>query len=543
MRPSWNAATRGAVPRPKVARGASIPAPVGGWDAVSPIAAMPPDRAIQLVNWFPQPDWVELRRGFTRQSDTFSATPIETLAAYQGVSSNALFAVSGGTIYDVTSETSSSEVTGLANSRFQHCNFAGTGGNYLYMVNGADDPQHYNGTAWATATITGVSGTDLITVTPHKGRLWFSVRDSSDAAFLDVDAIQGAATAFPLGGNWSLGGYLMQIASWSLDGGNGPDDYIAFISSRGQVSIFSGADPTDPNDFALVGTYTMGAPIGRRCVTKVGADVAIVCIDGVVPLSKALIFDRAAVSQITLTQRIQRVMNQSARDYKDNFGWQIIGYPRGTRAILNVPIVENTTQEQYVMNTLSGAWCRFTGMNANCWEVFEDRLFFGGNDGVVYEGDNSGTDYGRTLVADMMGAFNYYGTRGNQKRWTMCRPQLTTDQQVAPAIAFNVDFNTNAPLSVAATQSFQLALWDVALWDIGLWAGQVINQSNWTTVSGIGYCASIRLALNVESPITEGGAVWGMSLWGIGQWTYENGAEIVLRVNSFDLSLEDGAIV
>jgi len=275
----------------------------------------------------------------------------------------------------------------------------------------------------------------------------------------------------------------------------------------------------------------------------VGADVAIICVDGVVPLSKALIFDRAAVSQITLTQRIQRVMNQSARLYKDNFGWQIIGYPRGTRAILNVPITEGTTQEQYVMNTLNGAWCRFTGMNANCWELLDDLLYFGGNDGIVYQADNSGTDYGSTLSANMMGAFNYYGTRGNQKRWTMCRPQLTTDQQVAPGLAFNVDFNTNAPLSVAATQSFQLALWDVALWDIGLWAGQVINQSNWTTVSGIGYCASIRLAVNVESPITEGGAVWGESLWGIGTWTYADGAEIVLRVNSFDLSLEDGSIV
>jgi hypothetical protein len=262
MRASYNAKATGKAPRPKVARGASVPAPVGGWDAISPIANMPPDRAIQLDNWFPQLSWVELRRGFIPQSDTHSGVAVETVAAYHGVNSDALFCVSGGTIYDVTTTTAVSSVTGLTNSRFQYANFAGTGGNFLYMVNGADDPQYFDGTSWHVAAITGVSGSDLITVTPHKNRLWFSINDSSDACYLAADAIQGAATKFPVGANWSLGGYLMQIASWSLDGGQGQDDYIAFISSRGQVSVYSGTDPN--TDFSLVGNYTMGAPIGRR---------------------------------------------------------------------------------------------------------------------------------------------------------------------------------------------------------------------------------------------------------------------------------------
>lgn len=541
MRTSYAAARTGKTPRPKVARGASIPAPVGGWDAISPIANMPPDRAVTLDNWFPQPDWVELRKGFVRHVDLMSGAPVETVAAYEGASTDDLFAVSDGKIYLATATPASTSVTGLANSRFQYTNFATTGGNFLYMVNGADDPQYFDGTSWAVAAITGVSGSDLITVTPHKARLWFSINGTSDAAYLGVDSIQGPATVFPVGGNWSMGGYLMQIASWSLDGGNGPDDYIAFISSRGQVSVYSGTDPN--TDFTLVGTYSMGSPIGRRCITKVSADIAIICIDGLVPLSKALIFDRAAVAQVTLTKNIQRVMNQSARDYKNNFGWQVIGYPRGTRAILNVPVSENGEQQQYVMNTLSGAWCRFTGMNGSCWEVYQDNLYFGGNDGVVYEADRSGTDYGRRLSANMMTAFNYYGKRGNQKRWMMCRPQLTTDNQVNPGLAFNVDFQDFAPISVASTPSSQTSLWDIALWDVGLWAGQVVTQSNWTSVTGVGYCASIRMAIDVDSPVAAGGAIWGVGLWGVNKWSYADGAEIVLRVNGFDLSMEDGSIV
>lgn len=542
MRPSYNAQRAGRVPRPVVSRGASVPPPVGGWDAVSPVAAMPPDRAIQLDNWFPQLSWVELRRGFIPHSNTRTGAPVETIAAYQGVSSSALFAVSDGTIFNVDVTPATSEVTGLSNSRFQYTNFAGTGGNFLYMVNGADDPQYFDGSAWSVATITGeASGADFITVTPHKNRLWFSVNGTSDAAYLDVDSIQGASALFPLGGNWSLGGFLMQIASWSLDGGNGPEDYIAFISSRGQVSVYSGTDPD--TDFALVGTYTMGAPIGRRCITKVGADVAVICIDGLVPLSKALIFDRAAVAQIALTQRIQRVMNQSARDFKDNFGWQIIGYPKGTRAILNVPIEENSEQQQYVMNTLSGAWCRFTGMNFSCWEVYNDNLYGGSNDGLVHHADTSGSDFLGTLNADMRCAFNYYDRRGNLKRWTMCRPQLTTDQQVLPGLAFNVDFQEDAALNTATTPFVEQSLWDEALWDVDVWAGTVTNTSQWQSVTGMGYCASIRMTVSINSPITTG-SLWGQALWGVGTWEeLTPSSEIVLQVNGFDLQMCDGAFI
>src|SRR5690606_3161286 len=112
--------------------------------------------------------------------------------------------------------------------------------------------------------------------------------------------------------------------------------------------------------------------------------------------------ERAAVVKATMTERIQRVMNQSARLYKDNFGWQLISYPRGTRAILNVPIDENEEQQQYVMNTLNGAWCQFTGMNANCWELLLDNPYFGGNTGFVYQADVGSTDFDHVLRADMM---------------------------------------------------------------------------------------------------------------------------------------------
>lgn len=529
----------------RVALGASQPSPIEGWDAVSPIAAMSPKRAVRLDNWFPQPDWVEVRRGHIRHADTRTAAPVETLAAYHGVSSQKLFAASGTAIFDVTATANGvSQVTGLANARFQHINFATTGGNFLYMVNGADDPQYFDGTSWAEATISGdISGTDIIGVNAHKNRLWFTLNDSSDAAYLAVDSIEGSATLFPLGGLWTMGGHLMAMGTWSVDAGDGPDDYAVFVSSRGQVAIYRGTNPASADTWTLVGVFNMGAPIGRRCLTRVGADIAIISVDGVVPLSRAMIFERAAVVKVALTERIQRVMNSSARNYGDNFGWQLISYPRGTRAILNVPIVENDTQYQYVMNTLSGAWCRFLGMNANCWALLGDDLFFGGNDGVVYEADVGGTDYGRTLRADMMTAFNYYNDRGHQKRWTMCRPQITTDGQINPGLAFNVDFKEDAPLAVPSTEANTGNLWDEATWDESLWGGAVTTQANWTSVTGLGYCASIRLVVDIAAPHFGEAAYWGIGEWGINRWGELSGGVVTLQVNGFDLTMEKGAFV
>jgi hypothetical protein len=530
-----------------VADGASIPAPIEGWDAVSPIAAMSPKRAVRLDNWFPQPGWVEIRKGHKAHANTATGNPVETVAAYQGVSSDKMFAAVDDSIYDVTDENAgpaTAVVTGLQNARWQKINFTTTGGHFLYMVNGADVPQYYNGTAWAAATITGITPTDIIGVNAHKNRLWFTLKNSTAAAYLPLDSIQGAATTFELGGLFTLGGYLMAMATWSVDAGTGPQDYAVFISSRGQTAVYQGTDPSSSTTWTLVNVYDLGPPIGRRCFFKVGSDVAIISIDGVLPLSKAMIFERAADIKATMTQRIQRVMSESARQYKDNFGWQLISYPRGTRAILNVPITEGVNQQQYVMNTLNGAWCRFIGMNANCWEIFNDKPFFGGNDGIVYEADTTGTDVDTTLVADMETAFNYHGSRGRQKRWMMCRPLLTTDNEVTPGLALNTDFKRNAPISTPTVVASVQATWDVSLWDSGaVWVGEVSTEAVWTSVTGLGYCESIRMVVSLVSPDAGNGAVWGAGLWGINTWGHLAGPEVTLQVNGFDLTMEQGAFV
>lgn len=530
---------------PLISKSTSIPAPTWGWDALNPLANMKTDHAVRLVNWFPQTSWVELRKGYIRHADTGTGLPVESLMAYQGLLSARLFAGSSDRVVDVTTSAVTVGVTGLTNARIQHTNFSTTGGNFLYCVNGADIPFYYDGTTWQTATITGVGidATEWVYVNVFKNRLFFCKNNSTSFDYLDVDAIQGAATSFELGGLMSSGGYIVAMGTWSIDAGDGPDDYAIFVTSRGQVIIYRGTNPDNaPEDWSLVGVFNMGAPIGRRCLTRVGADLAVICIDGVLPLSKAMIYERAAVVKISLTERIQRVMNESARAYKDNFGWQLISYPQGTRAILNVPMSENVEQQQYVMNTITGAWCLYTGHNGSCWELLNDNIYFGGNNGIVYQADESGSDDGEGIEADMMTAYYAYGSPGVNKRWTECQPLINTDGRVVPGIAFNVDFKENAPLSITESIVNQSAEWDLSAWDQALWPEETEVQVNWLGVAAnIGHWASIRLVVDIQS---EGlpDAMWAEGVWGGGLWYTEAAIapEVTLQLNGFNVIYETG---
>jgi hypothetical protein len=393
-------------------------------------------------------------------------------------------------------------LTGLANSRWQYVNYT-TSANvaYLWMCNGADAPRHYNGSVWATPAITTITEEDIIHVNVYKKRIWGVLKDSLDACYLGSDAVAGAGTKFPLGSVFQRGGYLMAMATWTLDSGEGPDDYAVFITSRGEVAIYggSGSDPADASTFALKGIFYLPAPIGRRCFCKLGADLAVVTIGGVLPLSKALSAAPGTENSISYTLRINKAMNESAQSYAGNFGWELTTFPKGTMAILNVPIAETDTAYQYVMNTLTGAWCRFTGWDFNCFVVFKDNLYTGANDGTVYRAWTGGTDDGTQIDADGQSAFNYFGQIGIGKRFTALQPLVTTNEYNNIAVGVSTDYKDNEVISTPTASSTAAALYDIAIYDTDVYAIDSRNSSDWTTVAGIGQCAAVHFRSLVDS--------------------------------------------
>lgn len=531
------------------------PVPTEGWDAISPLPSMDPKRAVALDNWVPRPGWVELRSGYDPWAWLMDDAPVDTLMVYRSGSTEKMFAAMAASIFDVSAlGQHDAVVSGLSSARWQYVNFTpALGTTVLQCCNGVNTLRQYNGSVWSVPAITGLPGgltTAAITnIWAQKRRLWYILNNgagggSTVAAFMPTDAITGAiAGTIDFGANWNKGGFVVAMGSWTVDGGNGPQDYAVFISSRGQVSIYAGIDPTAAATWSLVGTFDISPPIGRRCLLKVGSDIAIITQQGVVPLSQALPFDPSSDRSVAITARIQNAMAAAAMTAQSNFGWQIIAYPNQQLAVLNVPLVENQNQVQFVMNTLTGAWCRFIGWNANCFEIYNNELYFGGNEGDVNLAYSGGLDLSSPIAATMQCAFNYFDDPGRTKRTTMVQPVMIAGAAITPLMSIDVDFltsSTQAPITILVGGS----LWDVALWDVDDWSGgsQLVNP--WLSVQAMGHALSVHMDVNVS---TQTGSLLGV--FDIGEFDAalfdegENQLAPSLQVYAFNVILEMGGYI
>ncbi len=348
---------------------------------------------------------------------------------------------------------------------------------------------------WSVTTLSGsgLNPNNLITVTVHQQRCWFIENNTMNVWYTSVNAFQGALTLLPLGQLFRMGGTLIQMASWTIDNVAGINDYAAFITSEGEVAIYQGYDPSQISTWSLVGIFRVGRPIGRRCVTKYASDVLLICADGLTPLSKALLTDRTQ-QDVELTYKILNAINQDVQSYNANFGWQCIESPIGNKLIVNVPEVTNSLMHQWVMNTVSKAWCRFRNWNANCWEIQQDALYFGGV-GNIYLADVGVSDSGAGITVDCKPAFSYFDLQGQIKRFCMARPIFQSSAAVNPTITLNIDFSDVINPGPFFSQG-PSAPWNISPWNTTPWGGRTpyLILKNWLGIGGLGYAASGRLS-------------------------------------------------
>lgn len=479
--------------RQAVARDAQVPVPVGGLNSREALDSMPPTDALTLDNWFPEGSYLRLRRGFTAWKTGFAA-PVETLMEWDGATGHKLFAAAGTSIYDATATGAvGAPVTSVANARLQHLMFSNAGGNYLVAVNGADGVLTYDGTAWAVQTITGATATGFFQVASWGRRLWFASLASSKVHYLGVDAIAGAASSLDLGAVWRRGGTLRSILSVSFNtAGSGLNNYIGFHSSNGEVAVYSGTDPANAETFALVGNYQIGTPVGNRPYVQFGGDILILTQDGCVSLMNALQIDRVSSARSTSTDKIATLFNRDWQLYSQQFGWQVLPYANGHAIFVNVPS-SGGTAHQYVQNTFTGAWCRYTGMNARCWGLFQDQLLFGGAT-AVYLADAGNSDAGAAIQGRIQTAFNKHRAPG-MKRYTMVRPNMTANSDLRATMGLVVDYKDTATLA-GFTVTVPVALWDTALWDVDVWGGATLSIRGWTAANAIGRTVSVQMVTN-----------------------------------------------
>lgn len=476
----------------------TMPAPSKGWNARDPLPAMKPEYAVTLDNMIPSIGGVRLRRGYSVHA-TGLGTFVESLMEYAPPSGlNKLFAATPSAVYDVSASgaVGAAVIPAMTNGRWQNVNFGATGGNHLCMVNGTDGLWTYDGSAWTdrTAAVTGVNADTFSNVTVHASRLWFTQAGTLDAWYLDAASVQGAATVLPLGPICNLGGELVAIGSWTHDGGNGPDDYAVFVTSRGQVAVYQGTDPSSASSWALVGVYRIGEPVGNRCLVKVGGDLGIITSQGVALLSTLADSNVSGQGKLAITNTIANAFANAYSICGGSFGWQVADYPAGKLLIVNVPIAERVTAHQYVMDLDTGGWCRFKDINAGCWSMMGSSIYFGGHNGTVYQYDTEYLDNTNSIGFTLQTAFYDFKTPQN-KRFMAARPLVRAPAGYTVSIDLKVDYDVTPPsISGAPVATGGGALWDLAEWDLAEWEGESGPTAVWQSIEGIGQVGSIAIA-------------------------------------------------
>ena len=489
--------------RSQVVRLKSIPAPIGGWNAIDALANMKETEAVVLDNFFPKTGYCELRGGSDEFATDMTGTG-KTLMVYNGLSGlNKMFCATESGVYDVSSAGPVGAAVASRTNGKHVCKMFGDGTNqWLIAVNGVDKPLYFDGSTWTevdgvtTPALTGITTTSLVSIGMLKGRLFFIANDQMAFWYLSAGAAGGALTKFDLSGVAQKGGYLMAMESWTLDSGQGPDDRMVFVTSKGEVMVYQGDNPS--SNWSMVGLYETGSPLGRKCIAKSGSDLVILTENGAFSIN-TIIQTTSSNYSYAVSRKIEEAFNGAARSYGSNFGWEAVIYPAQSAVLVNVPLAEDGTHHQYVMNTITQKWCRFIGWDAESFAVFNNELYYCQGTSVI-KAWTGAADQGANIEAYGKHAFSYFGSGTQLKDFKLFRPILKSNGSIEYLIDIDVDYDDNDIIGNISSSSTTFgSVWDTAKWDIAKWGGSSGINKNWQSVNEWpGFCASgkIKVATN-----------------------------------------------
>lgn len=520
---------------PVVTRPKTFPAPLSGLVTADSMIASRPNSAQVLDNIFPMRKSARVRGGSRTWVQLGDA--IVSMISYNIEGDTKLFAATASDLFDATNEVSitltdqsddplldenddplltedpAPAVTGQSGGYYSYVNFATSGGYFLIAVNGADPMQQYDGTDWAQITgasspvsITGVDTDRLSHVNVYRYRVFLVEEGTLNVWYLPVNSIGGTAGLITMAGIFGDGGSVLFTETWSMDAGDGLDDKFVVVSTVGEVAVFQGSNPSDANDWNLVGKYKIGRPLGMRCVMKVGGDLIIGTEEGLVAISLAVNKEPSETSLATISEAIEPTWAQEASDRTD-LPWEIAKWQSKNMAVLTLPT--NSEDESdfrcLVMNLETKAFARYTGWDTRCSIVYQNQLYFGTSDGRVVlaevGGDDDGSPYYPTLVYnwDALDALGYL------KTVTQARATFVTGSPIIPDVSVSTDYSVSLPAKPnAPTESTIPSLWDVGLWDQAVWdssSQKTTYTTRWVSIGRSGYAIAPQLQMTVAGAI------------------------------------------
>ena len=463
----------------------SVPGPVGGWNTRDALDAMEAIDAVLLDNWFPDTGQVTVRKGRTAHATGMGAGNVDLMSSYRTGTVKKIIAGANGNLYDATSTGAATSLkSGFANNQWQWANFNAL----IFFANGVDTPQKFDNTTMVDWGFTGPTATNIKGVHVFKNRLFFWENASADFWFAALDAVSGALTSFPLSRVGRLGGTLTAMATWTIDGGEGKDDFAVFIMDTGHAIVYAGTDPAVAASWQLVGIYDIPVPINIRGVVKVGGDLVITTVQDYISLYQVL---RTGHVPSKLSGALSVAADPSL------FGWASILFKE--KLLFNVPNSDGTL-DQHVVNRSTGAPCRYKGFAARSWTVHDNELYFGGTNGTTSKAEDGDTDAGVAINADGQQAWSAFQDP-QRKRPVLVRPMFQSVGTINYEYGLGFDFQdvSVGPATSVATVGDS---WDTAIWDLAEWGAGTVIDTNWRVAAGSGFVISSRIRVSAEQEIS-----------------------------------------
>ncbi len=484
------------------------PSPLGGWNTRDSHQLMSPNDAVRMDNWIPRDQFCEVRQGFVEHTSSGIVGEVQTLPCFEARTSKFLLACADNDIFDITGSGAAISLSAAASpgppvitnniwSYIQYDDAAG--GARLALVNGVDQPLLIRDNAGPQIIVSDIDwpptgASALVGAVVYKNRVYYWELNGDSFFYTATNAIGGALTEFPLGRVSGTGGDIASMNTWTLDGGENLNDLLVIIMTSGDVIIYNGDDPN--LNFSLQGIYKIGRPVNERTSIKLGGDLLILTEDGLIPLSENLITDR--VVKKSISDKIDPTIKLNVKSHSQNDGWRLLSYPRDNLIILNVPISPSIVTVQYVMNTRTGAWCRFTGILTQEWGICDGSAYFAGsgaNAGKVYEllGKN---DDGLKIVGDLQAAWNSLQSPGVQKRMTAVEPTFEVEgTSLSYGLNVQTDFNDGIRPITSGVGVTSGTPWG-SPWSSPWSSSSNVFISEWNAVEGIGFSHSVRVVAN-----------------------------------------------
>jgi len=296
-----------------------ISAPLGGLNVRDPENRVGPNEALALKNYYALHSSIRAVGNSTQVVTAMDADDVYSMTSWSlSTGAERIVAVAPTKIYLINSSYSVSDITGSGtisnNAQGANCQFVPFS-NRLFIINqnNNDDISVIDRTGGAAtlAAFTGPSSDDKILGYgwAYKGRLYFiegqAATFSSSFWYAGLGAVTGSLTEVDLAEILQDVEHLMWGASWSFNQGGYNEELCVIGTYSGELLIYSGDNPAADN-WELVIRAKIPRPIGRRAIVKIGSDLAIATVEGIILLSQALSANATPASLYTVTDKVRR---------------------------------------------------------------------------------------------------------------------------------------------------------------------------------------------------------------------------------------------